>query len=109
LDPLTGLIVLALAFEIPACLIAVVYILRVQWPVRGQAPFLDRLVKRDVRVALSGLVIGSVIVYNLLRLAGFNLSPIPSPWSSVLIGCALIVLLWGPIDDALATWRERRV
>lgn len=110
MDPLTLLIVLALSVEIPAALIAVAYIVRVQRPVKGQAPFLDRLVKRDLRVALAGLVIGTIIAYSLLRFAlpEWNLPQIAPPWSSVFIGGALIVLLIGPIDDALTIWRERR-
>jgi hypothetical protein len=110
MDPVTLLIVLALSVEIPAALVAVAYILYVQWPVRGQARFLDRLVKRDVRVALAGAAIGTVVAYNLFRFAlpESGIPQIPPPWSSIIIGGALIVLLYGPIDDGLTLWRERR-
>lgn len=103
------LVIMVLLIEIPAAIVAVIYMRRVLGPSMGLAPFLDRLIRRDTRVAFAGAVIGFLIVYALLRFYFPESVPhIPSPWTSILIGGALIVFLSGPIANAWTVWQERR-
>lgn len=110
MDPVTLGVTLVLGAEIAVACYAAVQLVRFHEPLKGQARFLDRLIKRDVRVALAGLAIGAVVVYALLRwaLPAWNLPELPRPWGSLLIGGALMVALWGPIDDWLTVRRERQ-
>lgn len=83
--------------------IAGAYIVKVYRERHEDAPFLTRLVKRDVRVATGGLLIVAVVVYTLITYAlpqlGWEF--IPRPWASVLIGLAIGLMEWGVISDAL--------
>lgn len=102
-------IALGLGAECVAVLISVAYILRRYSQLDDKAPFLTRLVHRDVRIALVGTLIGAVIVYSLARYAlpQLDLSPFVPPFGALLIGVPLAVLLWGPISDALQWRREQ--
>lgn len=66
-----------------------------------EALFLTRLVHRDVRVSISSALIAGVIAWAYL------VEPLPRPSGAVIIGAALIVMMTGPISDALLWRRER--
>lgn len=108
-DWITLSVLVLLSAEVVVALIATAYIVRVHAPLRGQAPFLDRLVARDIRVSLAGAAIGFVAVYSLLRVAlpSLGLGPLMPPLGALIIGVSLAVLLLGPISDAIVIRRER--
>lgn len=90
------------------CVISGVYIQRVygeiaKRPDAKEALFLKRLVARDLRVAaasgtISALIVGSYLIGQ----------PLPKPWGAVITGGALMVMMAGPIGDALLWRRERK-
>lgn len=84
-----------------AAIISGVYIVHVYRQRHEDALFLERLVKRDVRVCVAAAVI---LVY--LALAMADLTP-GRPWGAVIIAAAVIAMLVGPVDDALLWRRER--
>lgn len=79
-----------------------VYIVWVYRQRQEDALFLERLVKRDVRVCVAAAVI---LIY--LALAMADLTP-GRPWGAVIIAAAVIAMLIGPTDDAVLWWKERR-
>lgn len=87
-------------------IVAAGYIVRVYRARHEDAPFLTRLVKRDVRVAAGGLLITIVVVYSLVAFA-FEWDFIPRPWASVLIGLGIALMEYGVISDAIVFYRER--
>ncbi len=110
MDGVTFILTLFLTAEVVLSLIAAAYIVTVYRPVRGQAPFFDRLAVRDVASALSGALIGAVAIYSLVRFIdpGLGLEPLVPPIGALAVAIPLFVLLYGPISDAIAIWRERR-
>jgi hypothetical protein len=77
----------------------VIYVYRNRYE---EAPFLTRLVHRDVRVSTASTVI---LVYLAFALSGVSLGP---PWGGLLIAIAVWTMEYGPIEDAITWWRERR-
>ena len=77
----------------------------IQWVYRQrheEALFLSRLVTRDIRVAVASVVILGYIVLNFL---GYGLG---KPWGSLIISVSIMVMMFGPISDALLWRKERR-
>lgn len=109
-DSATLGIALFLAAEAVVAIAAALYIALSLRPERGKEPFLDRLVNRDIRVAVGGAPIAFIVVYSLVRFAvpELGLGPILPPLGALLIGIPIAVMLFGPIDDGLTIWRERR-
>lgn len=110
MDLATAVVTLALLGEALGCLAATALIVRWHAPLRGQSRFLDRLVDRNIRVAIGGGVIAAVIVYSLARF-GFpdlNLPALVPPLGAILISIPLALMLAGPILDYLTIRRERR-
>lgn len=109
MDPVVLVVVVVLAIEIPWAMRAARRLSK-KYSVRLiESLFFRRLVQRNNRVAyVGGGVIGAVVIYSLVRYAtqtSLNLPQIPSPWGSVAVGLALIVMFWGPIDDDRLTTR----
>lgn len=86
---------------VTAAAISGLYILHIYRRRHESALFLDRLVKRNLRVVVCALVIGG---YLLISLFGLSLG---RPWGYVVIAAAVTGLIWGPISDALLWFRER--
>lgn len=105
---MTLTIALLLGAECVAVLVAVAYILRRYSQLDDKAPFLTRLVHRDVRIALAGVIIGATIVYSLVRysLPQLDLGPLLPPLGALAVGIPLAVLMYGPISDAVQWWKE---
>lgn len=110
MDSTTLLIALFLAGEAIAALVAGWYVAWALRPQRGKEQFLDRLVIRDIRVALGGAPIAFIVAYSLVRFAipELGLGPLVPPFGALLIGVPIAVMLFGPIDDAIQVWRDRR-
>lgn len=108
MDPLTLILALVLVVEVPVSMIAAWRLSR-RYRVRlVESLFFRRLVRRNIRVAwIAGGLIGLLVFYGLISWT-FGLPPIPRPWGTVLLALALIVLLYGPIDDELAVRRIAR-
>jgi hypothetical protein len=94
--------------------LAVVIIVEALWSIRAayrlsklyqtrlfESEFFSRLVARNKRVAyVGGGAIAAVVIWGLLSWVFPEYVPvIPRPWSSVLVGIALMVMLAGPILD----------
>lgn len=109
-DGVTLLVAIVVAVESVAALVAAGYIVKVYRERREDAPFLTRLVKRDVRVALGGLLIAVLVAYALLVFAApdLGLTFIPRPWPSLIIAVAVGLMEWGVISDALTFYQERK-
>jgi multisubunit Na+/H+ antiporter MnhF subunit len=109
-DGITAALTLFMSVEVVIALVAAAYIVSVYRPVRGQAPFFDRLAVRDAAAAMAGAVIGAVAIYSLLRYIQpeWGLAPLIQPVPAILVGVPIVVLLYGPIADAIAIWRSRR-
>lgn len=104
LEVLVGLAALALSVT---CVIAGVYIHHVyrqisERPEAKEARFLTRLVHRDLRVSAASGVIALLVVNSYI-----GTGPLPRPWGALLVGGALMVMMAGPIGDALL-WRKER-
>ncbi len=97
-EAIIGVLALAIAL---ICVVSGTYVYAVYRQRHEEALFLTRLVHRDVRVSLASAVIAGVIAWSYL------LDPLPRPWGALLTGAALIVMMLGPIDDALLWRRER--
>lgn len=93
--------IVAAAFGI-ACVLAGVYILYVYRQRNEDAPFLTRLVHRDLRVSIASAGIAALVFVS------YVLEPLPRPWGAVVIGVCLIAMQYGPIEDAIQWFRERR-
>jgi divalent metal cation (Fe/Co/Zn/Cd) transporter len=85
-----------------ASMLAAVYIVNIYRQRHEEALFLDRLVKRDIRVSIASAVILAYIALALL-----DLSP-GRPWGSLIISLCVMAMMYGPISDALLWFRERR-
>lgn len=111
MDSTTLVIALFLAGEAIAAIFAALYVAVALRPQKGQEPFLDRLVHRDLRVGLGGAPIAFIVAYSLVRFAvpELGLGPLVPPLGALLIGIPIAVMLFGPIDDAIQVWRDRRV
>jgi hypothetical protein len=97
----SAVLVLSVAFAAAAA-VSGVYIWYVYRQRHEDALFLDRLFRRDMRVSIAGIVI-------LVDLAAIMLNLDPGrPWNSVIIGTAVIAMLYGPTSDAILWFRERR-
>lgn len=110
MDLATAIITVALLGEAVMALVATALIVRWHAPLRGQARFLDKLVERDIRVAVAGGLIAVVIVYSLARFGfpALNLPPLVPPLGAILISIPLALMLLGPILDYLTIRRERK-
>lgn len=110
MDFTTLVIALFLAGESLLAIVASLYVAVVLNPERGKEAFLDRLINRDIRIAIAAAPIAFVVSYSLARFAipELALGPLVPPFGALLIGIPLAVLLLGPIDDALTVWKERR-
>jgi hypothetical protein len=97
-EAIVGILALAIAI---VCVMSGAYVYRVYRLRHEEALFLTRLVHRDIRVSIASAVIAGLIAYAYL------FEPLPRPWSGVLIGGALIVMMYGPISDAML-WRSER-
>lgn len=102
-DPITLTIIVALLITAVTASLSGAYITWVYHQRTEEALFLTRLVHRDLRVAIASAVI---VLYMALSLAGFGLG---RPWGAVAIGIPIIVLMIGPIGDALLWRKERRM
>lgn len=98
-EAVVGLVALAVAV---ACVVSGAYVFHVYQQRHEEALFLTRLVHRDVRVSIASSLIAGVIAWAYL------VEPLPRPWGGLVIGAALIVMMTGPISDALLWRRERR-
>lgn len=62
--------------------------------------FFRRLVRRNKRVAyVGGGIIGIIAVYGLLSFVFPVLPQVPRPYPAVAVIIALMLMIWGPIDD----------
>lgn len=109
MDEATLIISVLLLVEAIAAIAGAIYVALALAPDRGKEPFLDRLVNRNLRVAVAGAPIVVIVVYSLIRfgLPHFALGPLTPPFGALLIGISMALLLWGPISDAITIWRER--
>jgi hypothetical protein len=110
MDTTTLIIAVLLLAEAIAAVVATLYVKIALRREQGKEPFLDRLINRDVRVALAGVPIAFVVGYSLVRFAvpELTLGPLVPPFGALLIGIPLALMLVGPISDAAVVWRERR-
>lgn len=102
MDLVTLGVVIACLATGAASVVSSFYIVYVYRQRTEEALFLDRLVRRDVRVAVAAAVI---LAYLAVSLTGH---PLDRPWGAVLIGGAVIVMQIGPVGDALLWFLERR-
>jgi hypothetical protein len=104
-----GLALLAFVLGVGA-IVAYVYVERVVGDGVTRSRELRRLVSRNRRVALSGGIIAALVAYTLVRLTfpEWGIPIIPPPWTTICIGIAVNMLLWGVIADAIAFYRLRR-
>lgn len=93
--------VLAFGFAI-AAIISAAYCFWIYRQRNEEALFLDRLVRRNIRVAIAAAVI---FVY--IFLSRLELTP-GRPWGGLIITIAVIAMMYGPISDALLWRKERR-
>lgn len=84
-----------------AAIVSAVYIVYIYRQRHESALFLDRLVRRNIRVSIASAVIVLYIVLSL-----FHLSP-GRPWGAVIISLAVVAMMWGPTSDALLWHKER--
>jgi uncharacterized membrane protein YfcA len=94
-----GIVALVIALS---CVMSGAYVYSVYRQRHEEALFLTRLVHRDIRVSAASAVIAGIIAVAYLA------EPLPRPWSGLLIGGALIVMMLGPVSDALLWRKERR-
>jgi hypothetical protein len=110
MDSAVAIIAGLLLLESIAAIAGAVYVAWTLRAERGREPFLDRLINRNLRVAIGTAPIVFLVVYSLVRfgLPQLQLGPLEPPFGALLIGVALALLLWGPISDAITIWQERR-
>ena len=63
---------------------------------------LRRIIVRNIRVSIAATAVAVLVAYSYLN------DPLPRPWGAVVLGVALVAMMWGPISDAVLIWRERR-
>lgn len=82
---------------------------------RKESILFKKLVARETRIAVAGVVIGVVAVWSIANFVwppvvdgveqqGFVVPGIPRPWGIVTIVLCFMALFWGPID----TYRQLR-
>jgi uncharacterized BrkB/YihY/UPF0761 family membrane protein len=98
----TNTVTLLLTLMAIASVISGAYIVWIYRRRGEEAPFLTRLVVRDVRVAIAAFVIA---VYIIVSLSGYGF---PRPWGAVVVGGAVAAMLFGVIDDAWTWYWQRR-
>ncbi len=77
-----------------------IYIVKVYRSRYEEAPFLTRLVLRDIRVWAATMLLLVLVAGSLLRF-------VSRPWGTLTICAAVTIYAWGLIDDALTFRRER--
>jgi hypothetical protein len=84
-----------------ACIPAGLYILHIYRQRYEEAPFLTRLVLRDIRVWLGAMLLLVLVAAALAHL-------VSRPWGTLTICAAVTVFIWGLLDDAVVFYRERK-
>jgi hypothetical protein len=101
-EGVTLFVIVVAAIVAVAAIVSALYILMVYRQRHEDSLFLTRLVHRDVRVSFASAVI---LVYLIMALSGASFG---RPWGAVVIGVPVILMMIGPVSDALLWYRERR-
>lgn len=109
---LASIVTLAVAVVIgilsAAAVVAAIYVQSVYNEREADVREFRRLVKRDRRIAFGGLIVELLVVWACLAAVWpETFQPIPRPWGAVAIGIVVALMMYGPIDDAIA-FRELR-
>jgi amino acid transporter len=110
-DDIASLAVIAGVFTLSiTCIVAVIYVRRVNKERREPSRYLDMLITRDTRIGLAQGLLALFVAYVLCRLWFPESVPSIGPgWSSLWLGSVLLIQGWGPISDARQFKRDRQL